>query len=176
MIDDGHAPRRGRQGRQKDGPPSCVSDPTSRDIKAYLRGELCAPADFGVATYHYRTDRGWRVGILVDDCTDWISPVDSIYGFAKACRVHDYGYELIRYWYRRGMTDTGKITALRRQVDAEFGLIMYANCSSRYGHISQLKTRVACSIAAGVYYGAVSAFGGNALRIPVCKGIPSPCM
>jgi hypothetical protein len=53
------------------------------------------------------------------------------FGFEQACKVHDYGYDLLRYAHATGQQLTAEA---RRQLDATFGRSLHAHCqATRHG-------------------------------------------
>jgi fucose 4-O-acetylase-like acetyltransferase len=71
------------------------------------------------------------------------------FGFEQACKVHDYGYDLLRYAHATGQHLTGEA---RRQLDAMFGHDLHARCrATRHG-----LARVGCDTVAGVFNAGVS--------------------
>jgi hypothetical protein len=53
------------------------------------------------------------------------------FGFEQACKVHDYGYDLLRYAHATGQQLTAEA---RRQLDATFGRWLHAHCqATRHG-------------------------------------------
>jgi phospholipase A2-like protein len=49
------------------------------------------------------------------------------FGFEQACKVHDYGYDLLRYAHATGERLTAEA---RRQLDAMFGRDLHARCQA----------------------------------------------
>jgi Prokaryotic phospholipase A2 len=47
------------------------------------------------------------------------------FGFQQACKVHDYGYDLLRYGHATGQPPTAEA---RRQLDAMFARDLHAHC------------------------------------------------
>jgi fucose 4-O-acetylase-like acetyltransferase len=71
------------------------------------------------------------------------------FGFEQVCKVHDYGYDLLRYAHATGQHLTGEA---RRQLDAMFGHDLHARCrATRHG-----LARVGCDTVAGVFNAGVS--------------------
>jgi fucose 4-O-acetylase-like acetyltransferase len=71
------------------------------------------------------------------------------FGFEQACKVHDYGYDLLRYAHASGQHLTGEA---RRQLDAMFGHDLHARCrATRHG-----LARLGCHAAAGLFNTGVS--------------------
>ncbi len=82
---------------------------------AYLAGEACPPADFA-ATMGYepvlvKTTYGWRYekpAWAGGACSGPLSDQGLFWEFGDACRMHDYGYDLVRF----GVGDRDKTDAL----------------------------------------------------------------
>jgi phospholipase A2-like protein len=71
------------------------------------------------------------------------------FGFETACKVHDYGYDLLRY---AGATGEWLPPAARRQLDDMFGRDLHAHCrATRHGLAA-----FACHIAADAFSAAVA--------------------
>jgi fucose 4-O-acetylase-like acetyltransferase len=71
------------------------------------------------------------------------------FGFEQACKVHDYGYDLLRYAHASGQHLTAEA---RRQLDAMFGRDLHARCrATRHG-----LARLGCHAVAGVFNTGVS--------------------
>jgi hypothetical protein len=72
------------------------------------------------------------------------------YGFDQACRVHDLGYDLLRYAAKTGQP-LG--SSARKALDAAFGERMRERCRTAFDGLD----RVSCVFVAGTYEGAVVA-------------------
>ncbi|PSL03736.1 phospholipase A2-like protein [Haloactinopolyspora alba] len=106
------------------------------------------PADFAdVMGYEpvTVTDAGGAVRVL-DPSGECSSPVGTAgYDFAQACRVHDFGYDLLRYAVERG----GELGPWARMaIDDQFGAMLRARCDSDGGGAP-------CHAAAALTLGAV---------------------
>jgi fucose 4-O-acetylase-like acetyltransferase len=66
------------------------------------------------------------------------------FGFEQACRVHDYGYDLLRYAHATGQSLTGEA---RRRLDAMFGHDLRARCRALGGG----PARAACGLTAWLF-------------------------
>jgi peptidoglycan/LPS O-acetylase OafA/YrhL len=69
-------------------------------------------------------------------------------GFEQVCKVHDYGYDLLRYAHAGGQQLTREA---RRQLDAMFDRDLHARCQTRHG-----LTRVGCHLLAEGFTAAVA--------------------
>jgi fucose 4-O-acetylase-like acetyltransferase len=70
------------------------------------------------------------------------------FGFEQVCKVHDYGYDLLRYAHAGGQHLTREA---RRQLDAMFDRDLHARCQTRHG-----LARVGCHLLAEGFTAAVS--------------------
>jgi fucose 4-O-acetylase-like acetyltransferase len=70
------------------------------------------------------------------------------FGFEQVCRVHDYGYDLLRYAHAGGQHLTREA---RRQLDAMFDRDLHARCQTRHG-----LARVGCHLLAEGFTAAVA--------------------
>jgi fucose 4-O-acetylase-like acetyltransferase len=70
------------------------------------------------------------------------------FGFEQVCKVHDYGYDLLRYAHAGGQHLTRES---RRQLDAMFDRDLHARCQTRHG-----LARVGCHLLAEGFTAAVS--------------------
>ena len=86
------------------------------------------------------------------------------YGFDQACRVHDLGYDLLRYAARTGQP-LG--SSARKALDAAFGERMRERCRTGFDGLD----RVSCRFVASVYEGAVVA---NSWRQGFAAPMPDP--
>lgn len=57
------------------------------------------------------------------------------FGFEQVCKVHDYGYDLLRYAHAGGQRLT---TEARRQLDAMFDRDLHARCQARSSGLARL--------------------------------------
>jgi peptidoglycan/LPS O-acetylase OafA/YrhL len=71
------------------------------------------------------------------------------FGFPQACKVHDYGYDLLRYAHATGQQLTPEA---RRQLDAMFAHDLHARCRAA-GHGL---ARTGCNLVAGLFTAGVS--------------------
>jgi Prokaryotic phospholipase A2 len=60
---------------------------------------------------------------------------DAPFGFEQVCKVHDYGYDLLRYAHASGQDLTAEA---RRQVDAMFGHDLHARCRASTHGLARL--------------------------------------
>ncbi|HEX8134416.1 MAG TPA: acyltransferase, partial [Actinomycetes bacterium] len=70
------------------------------------------------------------------------------FGFEQVCKVHDYGYDLLRYAHAGGQHLTREA---RRQLDAMFDRDLHARCQTRHG-----LARVGCHLLAEGFTAAVA--------------------
>jgi peptidoglycan/LPS O-acetylase OafA/YrhL len=70
------------------------------------------------------------------------------FGFEQVCKVHDYGYDLLRYAHAGGQQLAREA---RRQLDAMFDRDLHARCQTRHG-----LARVGCHLLAEGFTAAVS--------------------
>jgi hypothetical protein len=71
------------------------------------------------------------------------------FGFQRACKVHDYGYDLLRYAHATGQRLPGEA---RRQLDAMFAHDLHARCQA----VGHGLAGVGCNLVADLYTAGVS--------------------
>ena len=97
------------------------------------------------------TDAGRRALRSNGSCSSPIGDTGRSFNFRNACRTHDLGYDLIRFF-----GTSGQWGSLRAAVDDLFGGDMLAHCSRRSAFLQG-----SCGSWAGVYLGFVT---GNSIR------------
>ena len=96
----------------------------SPTMAQYLSGEACPPAGFPYQPEAVAVSGGIRMTDPAGSCSSGTLPaVTKDYDFRVACRTHDYGYDLLRYFDLSG--------GRRRAVDQFFVRDMKLNCSGR---------------------------------------------
>jgi hypothetical protein len=115
--------------------------------------DLRLPADFravmGYAAAQERGPDGLPVAVRSDATCS--SPFGAThYDFGQACRVHDLGYDVLRY---AAITGEPVGSWARRALDAAFGERMREHCAAEFTGLD----RVSCVVLAGAYQGSVSA-------------------
>jgi hypothetical protein len=119
----------------------------------------CSPP-YGVSTISVRTPYRWDfIGLRYGNRCSYSPDRPEGFDFVPACRVHDYGYELIR---------RGKLSS-RGQVDSYFhNLLKNGTCPAYSGYtyvyvngwITKVARRTRCNQWADRYYRGVNIFGG----------------
>jgi RHS repeat-associated protein len=132
-------------------------------MKLYLTGVACVPRTFAKAMHYLpirmMTAAGWRMLDPRGSCSDFgLGGHGRTYDFRRSCKVHDYGYDLLRFLNRGG--------GYRRAVDTLFRDDMHAHCARRAS-----SQRASCQRWAEVYYRAVSA--NTAVANFLGSGVPS---
>lgn len=113
--------------------------------------DLALPADFAAVMGYDAAEEagpGGRPVAVRSDATCSSPFGGTRYGFDQACRVHDLGYDVLRY-----AATTGEPLGewARRALDAAFGARMRAHCDA----FSDVLERWGCRATAAVYEGAV---------------------
>ncbi len=87
------------------------------------------------------------------------------FGFERVCKVHDYGYDLLRYANATGQVLTGEA---RRQLDGMFAHDLHAQCrATRHGIAGLGCDAVAEAFAAGVSFNSWRQHYGNPGKEPI---------
>jgi hypothetical protein len=125
-----------------------------RDASArqYLKNAACPPPVFfqkmsyGPAVK--KLDIGYRVIKPNGECSQVGSRGDN-YDFLDSCKMHDYGYDLIRVGaFGKGLDDYFERRRNKEQIDEMFHGAMRANCDRQ----TQSNRRAGCRQRAQIYY------------------------
>lgn len=110
-------------------------------MSEYLTGARPPPADFeqvmGYKPYAIQTPHGQRMQdpLGYASVPGKIGPVEE---FDKAAKTHDYGYDLLRYYDRKG---TPLKPEARKAADAQFRQDMFDYANDQTGTMSKFKYR-----------------------------------
>jgi len=133
------------------------NEATESCVMGILRGSESAPDGFaawlsarpggkGRVTY-YKLGKGRRAMRSDGGCSSPLGNTGASFNFTNACKTHDLGYDLMRFF-----GSSGRRGSIRMAVDSNFSGDMRAHCSGR-----SIFLRGQCGRWATVYYGAVAA-------------------
>ncbi len=110
-------------------------------IRDYLVGDICAPAGFPYTPVTVTTKDGVFTADPAGECSH-IKDQRSFYNFHGACQIHDYGYDLLRFFGYGGDE--------RKSVDNILRSQLFADCNGRGFGARQACRTTARLVSAGV--------------------------